>query len=235
MCAGIVGSCTLTAEDVETQLAALATVPNMRGIRHLHQIDQTGYLHPPDAGHPGLFADASFRRGFGLLSAHNFSFDACLWFEQLPELLDLARAFPEQLIVLNHCGSPVGVGPWGGDKADDSFRRWAAHIGALAACPNVVCKVGGLLLTANGHGFEQHEAAPTSTAVAAFIKPFVDHVIAEFGVERCLFESNFPVDRGAVGYTVLVNAYKRVLAGLSEADQVAIFAGNARRVYRLAT
>ena len=233
VCAGIVGSCTLTAPDAEAQLAALAAIPNMRGIRHGYQIDPTGYLHPADAGQPGLFADSDFRRGFGMLSAHGFSFDACLWFEQLPELLELARAFPEQLIVLNHCGSPVGVGPWGGAKAGDSFKRWAGFITDLAGCPNVVCKIGGLLLVANGHGFESYDAAPTSAAVAAYIKPFVDHVVDAFGFRRCLFESNFPVDRGAVGYTVLVNAYKRVLAGLSEAEQAAVFAGNARRVYRL--
>jgi predicted TIM-barrel fold metal-dependent hydrolase len=135
-------------------------------------------------------------------------------------------------IVLDHCGGPLGVGPFAG-RRDEVFRAWRADMLTLAACPNVVVKLGGLAMRVGGHDFDRAPLPPASERLATTWRPVIETCIELFGATRCMFESNFPVDKGMCAYPVLWNAFKRLTAGASGDDKAALFAGTAARVYRL--
>src|SRR5690606_30169913 len=156
-----------------------------------------------------------------------------LYHPQLPELAGLARAFPETTIVVNHVGGPINVGPYRG-RSDQVFADWSAAIADLARCPNVVMKLGGLGMRLLGLGFRERAAPPTSAELAGLWRPYVEHCIARFGTERCMFESNFPVDKAYYGYRECWNAFKRLAAGASSEEKRDLFAATATRIYRLA-
>ena len=213
--------------------AHLAASPRFRGIRHAagwEASDQVRNSHtnPP----PGLLGDARFRRGFAELAPRGLTFDAWLYHPQLPELTDLAKAFPDTTIVLDHFGGPLGIGPYAGRRAE-VFGVWKTAIRALADCPNVVVKLGGLVMPLNGFGFHKREQPIGSVELAEATRDWYLHTIECFGVERCMFESNFPVDKVSVSYRVLWNSFKRIAAGFSAADRSALFHDTAARVYRL--
>jgi predicted TIM-barrel fold metal-dependent hydrolase len=178
--------------------------------------------------------DATFRAGFSRLQQHNLSFDAWLYHPQLMEVADLARAFPQTTIILDHIGGLRGTGEYAG-KRDEVFQAWQASIDAVAACPNVVCKVGGIGMPAYGFGWDEGERPPASLEIAEAMKPYYLHCIERFGVDRCMFESNFPVDNASYAYAVLWNAYNRLTSGLSARERAALFHDTAARVYRLAS
>ena len=144
----------------------------------------------------------------------------------------MARAFPGARIVLDHVGGPLGIGRYAG-KQKEVFAAWEKSIRDLAACPNVHVKLGGLGMRINGYGFEAQAEPPGSEALAAAWKPYIETCIAAFGVARCMFESNFPVDKGSYSYAVGWNAFKRLAAGASAAEKAALFSGTARSFYRL--
>ena len=213
--------------------AHLAASPRFRGIRHAagwEASDQVRNSHtnPP----PGLLGDARFRRGFAELAPRGLTFDAWLYHPQLPELTDLAKAFPDTTIVLDHFGGPLGIGPYAGRRAE-VFGGWKTAIRALADCPNVVVKLGGLVMPLNGFGFHKREQPIGSVELAEATRDWYLHTIECFGVERCMFESNFPVDKVSVSYRVLWNSFKRIAAGFSAAERSALFHNTAVRVYRL--
>jgi predicted TIM-barrel fold metal-dependent hydrolase len=213
--------------------AHLAASPRFRGIRHAagwEASDQVRNSHtnPP----PGLLGDARFRRGFAELAPRGLTFDAWLYHPQLPELTDLAKAFPDTTIILDHFGGPLGIGPYAGRRAE-VFAAWKASIRALADCPNVVVKLGGLVMPLNGFGFHKREQPIGSVELAEATRDWYLHTIECFGVERCMFESNFPVDKASVSYRVLWNSFKRIAAGFSAAERAALFHDTAVRVYRL--
>lgn len=204
-----------------------------RGIRHAagwHADPRIRHSHtqPP----PGLLLDARFREGFAQLAPLGLSFDAWLYHPQIPELTDLARAFPGTTIVLDHYGGPLGIGPYQG-RADDVYAEWRGHIDELARCPNVVVKLGGLHMPINGFGWHKEPKPPGSAEIAEATRRYVHHTIDRFGPQRCMFESNFPVDKVSCSYLVLWNAFKRLAAGFSADDKAALFHGTAQRVYRL--
>jgi L-fuconolactonase len=180
----------------------------------------------------GLLADDAFREGFRCLRPLGLSFDAWMYHPQLPELGDLARAFPDQPIVLDHIGGALGIGPYHG-KRDEVFRDWSASIRALADCPNIHVKLGGLGMPLTGFDFATRDAPPSSEQLAAAWRPYFETCIAAFGPQRCMVESNFPVDKGMFSYAVMWNAFKRVLAGHSADEKTALFSGTAARFYRL--
>ncbi len=151
---------------------------------------------------------------------------------QLSELVDLARAFPETRIVLDHVGGPIGLGRYAG-KRDEVFAEWSASIRELAACPNVHVKLGGLGMRMFGFTVHAGELPPGSDELAAAWRPYIETCIAAFGPERAMFESNFPVDKGSCGYAALWNAFKRIAAGCTAAEKAALFAGTATKFYRL--
>jgi predicted TIM-barrel fold metal-dependent hydrolase len=235
--AGIVGHVDLRigarAEDVlRAEMAAGGG--RFRGIRHSASHDDDAAVLGPLATRnpPGLYRDLAFREGFRTLHSLGLSFDAWLLEPQLPDLIDLARAFPETTIVLDHVGTPLGIGRYAGTR-DARFDTWRTNIRTLASCSNVHVKLGGLPMPFGGWRAHMDGADDSSETLAAQWKPYIDTCIDAFGVDRCMFESNFPVDRFGATYAALWNAFKRVAAGCSAVEKTALFSGTAARVYRL--
>jgi L-fuconolactonase len=236
VCAGIVGHADLTlGTRVEPVLAAhiRAGGDRFRGIRHITAWDGDDSIrNPAYSPPPGLLADKAFRDGFAVLCRLGLSFDAWLYHPQIKELTDLARAFPDARIVLNHVGGPIGIGPYAA-KRKEVFAAWTASIKALAACPNVCVKVGGLGMRMGGFGFHEKAEPPSSGTLAAAWRPYVETCIEAFGPSRCMFESNFPVDKGSYSYPVFWNACKLLAKAASHGEKADLFAGTAARFYRL--
>jgi predicted TIM-barrel fold metal-dependent hydrolase len=214
--------------------AHIAASPRFRGIRHAAGWDasddvRNSHTNPPQ----GLLLRRDFRAGFAELEKRRLSFDAWLYHPQIPELTDLARAFPGVTIILDHFGGPLGIGPYEGKRAE-IFARWKDDVRALAACPNVVAKLGGLVMPVNGFGFHRNPRPPTSDELVAATRDYYRHAIDCFGPSRCMFESNFPVDKQSCSYAVLWNSFKKIAAGASAAEKAALFHDTAARVYRVA-
>jgi len=203
-----------------------------RGIRHSASWDPDPALRPPYEVQPGLMEDAKFREGFATLAPMGMSYDAWLYHPQIDALTVLAQAFPDTRIVLNHCGGPLGIGTYAG-KREEVFAKWSASIRALAKCPNVYVKLGGLGMRLNGFGFETKPQPPSSDQLAAAWRPYVDTCIDAFGASRAMFESNFPVDKGSYSYPVFWNACKKLAAGASVEEKANLFSRTAARFYRL--
>ena len=176
--------------------------------------------------------EAVFREGVKTLGRMGLSFDAWLYHPQIDELTALAKACPDTAMVLDHVGGPVAIGPYAG-RRDAIMPGWAASIKALAACPNVSVKVGGMGMRINGFGFEAKAEPPSSETLAAAWKPYVETCIAAFGPARAMFESNFPVDKGSYGYQVFWNACKLLAKGASASEKADLLAGTANRFYKL--
>lgn len=236
VCAGIVSFADLTLGDgVQAVLEAHmeASPGRFRGIRHATSWHASPDIRNAHTGAPaGLMADAEFRTGLRRLHALGLSFDAWLYHTQLMELVDLARACPEGTIILDHVGGPLGIGPYRG-KRDDVFAEWQGGIAELAACPNVVVKLGGMAMPMSGFGWHKQAVPPTSARIAEALAPYYLHCVEQFGVERCMFESNFPVDKASCSYAVLWNAFKRIVQDFSYAERFHLFHDTAARAYRL--
>ena len=179
---------------------------------------------------PGLLLDAQFRRGFACLAPRGLSFDAWMYHTQLSELADLAEAFPGTPIVLNHVGGPIGIGPYTGQR-EAVFTEWQRSMSQLARCQNVSVKLGGMGMRVFGFDFASHDQPPDSEALAQAWAPYVMACIEAFGPGRCLFESNFPVDKGSASYVVIWNAFKRITATLGADERKALFLQTAAGVY----
>ena len=164
--------------------------------------------------------------GFARLADYGLSFDAWLYHPQLPELVELAAAFPNTPIVLNHLGGPIGVGPDEG-RREEVFAQWKRNLAAAAALPNVVLKVGGFF------GWRRRERPPTSDELLEANRDWYLSAIEQFGPDRCMFESNFPIDRRSCSYTVLWNQFKKLTADFSPSERAALFHDTAVLVYRL--
>jgi L-fuconolactonase len=235
-CAGIVGHADLTlGSRVEPVLAAhlRAGGDRFRGIRYITAWDaDTSMRNPAYSPPPGLLGDKTFREGFAVLGHLGLSFDAWLYHPQIDELRDLARAFPETKIVLDHVGGPIGIGAYAG-KHKEIFPGWAASIKALAACPNVYAKLGGLGMRMGGFRFHEQPEPPSSEMLAGAWRPYIETCINAFGSSRCLFESNFPVDKGSYSYPVFWNACKLLTKGASDTEKADLFRDTATRFYRL--
>ena len=167
------------------------------------------------------------------LAPLNLTFEAWLYHPQLMELADLARAFPQTTIILNHVGGPLGIGPYA-DKKEETFAAWKAGVAELGKCQNVVVKLGGLGMLFGMFDFHTRETPPSSEELARAYKPYIETCIAAFGPDRGMFESNFPPDGVSSSYAVLWNAFKRLAAGYSDDEKAKLFSGTAQRVYRLA-
>ena len=235
--AGIVGHADLMLGDaVEEVLAAHDTAGGgrFRGIRHATGWDASDDVHNSHSNpFEHMMSASEFRAGARRLAAMGFSFDAWLYHPQLPELAALAGAVPELTIVLNHLGGPLRIGPYRHDS-DRVRADWRASMRLVAACGNVVLKVGGIGMDIYyGTGWTNRDAPPGSEEVAAHWGDDVRFCIDSFGPERCMFESNFPVDRQTLPYPVLWNALQIMAAGYSHAEQEDLFSGTATRIYGL--
>ena len=204
-----------------------------RGIRHSSAWDADPNVAHMYATRPkGLLLDSTFRKGFACLAPLGLSFDAWLFHPQLNDFVDLARAFPDTRICLDHCGGPVGTGSYAG-RREEIFPIWKASIQEAAKCPNVVVKLGGLAMCLLGYDFHLRPEPPTSEEAAAAWRPYIETCIEAFGPNRCMFESNFPPDKGQCSYQVIFNAFKRIAAQYSEAEKTALFSKTATDFYRL--
>jgi len=235
-CAGIVGHVDLTlgaASRAVLEAHIAVGGGRFRGIRHACASDPDPAVLGP-LGHrpPGLYLSAAFREGFAQLAPLGMSFDAWLLEPQLGDLIDLARAFPETTIVLDHVGTPLGIGTYAG-RRQERFGVWHDNIRALAALPNVSVKLGGLAMVFPGFASHLSDPPASSAQLAEEWRPYVDACIQAFGPARCMFESNFPVDRASCTYDVLWNAFKILSQGYSADEKTALFNDTARRVYRL--
>jgi predicted TIM-barrel fold metal-dependent hydrolase len=173
-----------------------------------------------------------FRRGVALLGEKGYSFDAWLYHPQLLELAELAHAVPETTFILNHFGGPLRIGPY--RNRDDVEARWQEGMRRLAGCPNVVVKLGGVGMDSYfSTGWASRRRPPGSDEVAEWWRDDIRWCIDTFGPSRCMFESNYPFDRQALGYTIIWNAFQKVAAIYSEGEQNALFADTAARVYRI--
>jgi L-fuconolactonase len=232
--AGIVGFADLTLGDgVAPVLRAHISAGGgrFRGIRHAASWDadesiHNAHTHPPR----GLLLDEAFRTGFAQLHKHDLSFEAWIYHPQLGELADLARAFPQTSIILDHVGTPLGIGPYAGKK-DAVIEEWQRGIAETAACDNVVVKLGGLGMKVCGFGWHRRAKPPGSQELAEAMAPYLLYCIERFGVERCMFESNFPVDKPSCSYSVLWNAFKRIAQNFSASERRALFHDTAAKVY----
>ncbi len=236
ICAGIVGHANLLLGDrvkavLEAEIAA--GQGRFRGIRHSSAWDGEAAVASMYATRPkGLLLDATYRKGFACLAPLGLTFDAWLFHPQLGDFIDLARTFPQQRIILDHCGGPVGLGRFAG-KREETFAAWKASIQDVAKCPNVVVKLGGLAMRLLGFDFHERPKPPSSEQAAAAWRPYIETCIEAFGPDRCMFESNFPPDKGQCSYQVIFNAFKRIAAQYSETEKTALFSKTATDVYKL--
>ena len=236
ICAGIVSHVNLLLGEaakavLEAEIAAGGG--RFRGIRHSSAWDADPKIAGMYATRPkGLLLESSFRKGFACLAPLGLSFDAWLFHPQIGELADLARAFPDTKIVLDHCGGPVGLGRFAG-RREETFAAWKASIQDIAACPNVVVKLGGLAMRLLGYDFHERPTPPSSEQLAAAWRPYIETCIEAFGAKRAMFESNFPPDKGQCSYQVIFNAFKRIAASCSEDEKTALFSQTAADFYRL--
>ena len=235
-CAGIVGNADLTLGDAVTPVLEAhvrAGGGRFRGVRNSASWDaDTEVLGPLNRMQAGHYLRDDFRAGFKQLAPMGLSFDAWMLEPQLPDLTDLARAFPDTSIVLDHVGTPIGRGGYSG-KLEERFPIWRDNIRELAKSQNVVVKLGGLAMAfCNFPSFLAEPRVP-SEQLAKEWGPYIETCIEAFGPERCMFESNFPVDMGSCTYAVLWNAFKRLASGASADEKTALFSGTAKRVYKL--
>jgi L-fuconolactonase len=235
-CAGIVGHVDLNAgaavsEALEGHLKAGGG--RFRGIRHSASYDaDSNVLGPLARIGGGLYASKAFREGYARLARFNLTFDAWLLEPQLPELIDLVRAFPKTPVILDHVGTPLGVASYEG-KREERFPIWRDNIRKLAALPNVSVKLGGLAMAFCNFASFLRTPPASSAQLAAEWKPYIETCIEAFGAQRCMFESNFPVDLGSCSYPTLWNAFKVLAKNYSADEKTALFSGTAKRVYGL--
>jgi len=234
--AGIVSHANLTLGDAVAPVleAHVAASKNrFRGIRHItawHASDEVS--NPRSEPPPGLLMDSKFREGFAHLQQYGLSFEDWLYHTQLTEFVDLARSFPETQIILDHIGGPLCIGPYTG-KRNEVFTEWQQSIEALADCPNVAVKLGGVGMPSNGFGWHEQDTPPSSTELAEGMAPYFNFCIDKFGVDHCMFESNFPVDKVSFSYSVMWNAFKRLSKDFSSDERSSLFYNTAVKVYRL--
>jgi L-fuconolactonase len=232
---GIVAKADLTHPKLDEILDAheAASGGRFRGIR-----DALARALEPEAHMiPGVYAegkseDPAFRAGVVRLGERGLTYDSWHFHHQNQDFAALAHAVPGTTMVLDHFGTPVGVGRFAG-KLDEIFEHWKDDIAAVAACGNTVAKLGGLAMPDNGFGYHEADSPPSSAELVEAQRKWYEHAIDCFGPERCMFESNFPVDRFSLSYSVYWNAMVKIASQYSEGERAAMFAGTARRVYQL--
>lgn len=203
-----------------------------KGVRHSAKWDPDPAVRFEGAEGPGMYLLPEFGEGLDMLTALGLSLDAGVFPRQIPDLVQLARRHPDANIVLVHSGSPLGHSSYAG-RVEENRAEWLRHMKELATCPNVSVKIGGILMHIANFDFVNEPAPPTSAQLDALWRPYIEPCIELFGPRRCLVESNFPVDKAGFNYGTLWNMFKRITSNYSADEKREIFAGTARRVYRL--
>jgi L-fuconolactonase len=235
ICAGIVGYCDFRQTDtVDAALEAhiAAGKGRFRGIRQSAGWDPAAIVTTSSIPPRGILADPAFRAGLAKLGKYGLSYECSLYFPQLAELAAVARAFPDLAILANHCAGFIGIGPYAEAPAD-TLKAYQAAVRDLASCPNVVVKLGGQAMTIRGFNWNDEVLPPSSGQMATAWKPIMQTCIDAFGPDRCMFESNFPVDKGMCSYVSVWNAFKRLASDYSASEKAALFHDTAARFYRL--
>jgi L-fuconolactonase len=233
---GIVAKADLTlGEAVEEVLDAHESVGGhlFKGIRHSGASDDDpDALSIPGRAAKGLYLRKEFREGMKVLGRKGLPYDTWHYHHQNADFAALAKAVPGTVMVLDHFGTPLGVGRYAG-RREEIFSRWKKDIAEISRCENVFAKLGGLAMPDNGFGWDRRSTPPTSDEFVAAQQRYYLHAIECFGPHRCMFESNFPVDKRSISYAVLWNGLKKIVADFSEDEKNAMFTGTAARVYRL--
>jgi L-fuconolactonase len=236
VCAGIVGHADLTAGAcVQAILEAhiSAGQGRFRGVRQSSAWDPHPEVRTTIRSVPeGLLLDSRFRAGFAHLAPLGLTFDVWAYHPQLGEVANLARAFPDTRIVLDHTGGPIGISVYA-QRRTEVMEDWRQGIAEVAKCPNVSVKLGGLGMRLGGFGFDTRPKPPSSVDLADAWRPFVQGCLEAFGPHRAMFESNFPADKPTCSYAVLWNAFKRLAHGCTSAEKADLFSGTAMRIYSL--
>lgn len=215
--------------------AHLAASNRFRGIRHASGWDASETVrNSHTAPTHAMLSDKIFREGFAELEKRSLTFDAWLYHPQIAELTDLARAFPNTTIIFDHFGGPLGIGPYEG-KREEIFEQWQKDVAELATCENVVAKLGGLVMPINGFGFHKRATPATSDELVAATERYYLHMIEHFGPTRCMFESNFPVDKASCSYRVLWNSFKKLSRNFNAEERASLFHDTAARIYKVST
>jgi predicted TIM-barrel fold metal-dependent hydrolase len=233
VCRAAVGAVDLTLGGaIEPVLDALTSASGgrFRGVRASVCWDESDALHRA-APRAGMLGERSIRDAIAVLERRGLVLDCWLYHPQLPELSAVADAFPRLTIVLNHAGTPILGGPYR-DRLDEVRTRWRTDMKALARRDNVFVKLGALPARFRARD-DSRKTPPSSEEIAASWKPWLESCIEAFGARRCMFESNFPVHKNWMSYPVLWNAFKRIASSASSDEKADLFAGTARRVYRV--
>ena len=210
-----------------------AASPNrFKGIRHNVTWSPDPALE--DRETQGIMSNDTFRAGARILAGMGLSLDVMLSFPQLNELADFARAVPELPIILNHLGGISRTGIYAG-RDDEVIPAWREGIRAVAACPNVTCKIGGMGMPRWGFGWHARNIPIGSEELAEAMAPWMNYCIEQFGPERSMFESNFPPDKVSFSYNVMYNAFKRLSQSYSPTERANLFHDAAVRAYRIET
>jgi len=234
--AGIVGTVDLTIGALAGEVLDAHIVAGggrFRGIRRAVAWDAADVIRNHRTDPPaGLLLQDDFRLGFAELGPRGMTFEAWCYHTQIPEVTDLARAFPDTTIILDHFGGPLGTGPYQGN-ADEVFEIWKTSVSELATCENVFAKLGGINMDVNGFGWHENSNPPSSAELADATRRYYDYAIEVFGANRCMFESNFPVDKLSCSYQVIWNTFKRIASGATATEKSALFHDTAAKVYSL--
>lgn len=234
--AGIVGYADLTLGDaVEDVLAEHIRVGRgaFKGIRYATGWDDDPIIgNSHNVSHGQALLDTRVITGLKKVQQMGLTFDAWVFHPQLDEVCVVADAVDSLPIVLGHCGGPLGYGPYRG-RQDEIFGEWKRALSNVAKRENINIKLGGMMMRLAAFDYCASETAPSSAQLAALWRPYIETCIERFGVDRCMFESNFPVEKMGCDYRTLWNAFKRITAGASQADKAALYSGTAARVYRL--
>jgi len=204
-----------------------------KGIRHAGAREESSAeLMIPGLGEKDLFSREEFRQSVRLLGRRGLTYESWHYHHQIKSFIELARSAADTIIIQDHFGTPLGVGPYAG-KRNEIFREWKKDIAELAKCENVYAKLGGMAMPDNGFGWHQQAVPPTSDEFVESQKKYYLHTIECFGPHRCMFESNYPVERLSISYHVLWNGFKKIAADFSEEEKDMMFSGTATRVYKL--
>jgi L-fuconolactonase len=235
--AGIVAHADLTLGDAVEEVLNAHEAAGQQASQQLFKGIRHAGARAEDPAEPGramenLYADNGFRQGVKILGRLGLTYETYHFHYQNKDFAELARAVPGTIMILDHFGTPLGVGSYEG-KREEIFEQWKKDIAEIARCENVVAKIGGLAMPANGFGWDLRAVPPTSDEFAAAQKRYYLHTIECFGPDRCMFESNFPVDKLSISYHVLWNGLKKIAQDFSEDEKNAMFSGTASRIYRL--
>jgi predicted TIM-barrel fold metal-dependent hydrolase len=207
-----IGFADLTASNAGVLLDRLSQVERCVGVRQMlswHPTEPTKCFAP----RPGIANEADFRSGVALLASHNQLLELMLYPYQAEEVARLARDFPEQTFIVNHCGSPI-------DRDRDGMHRWRQGLKLLGSAPNALIKISGLTA---------YDPRPTPES----LRDVALHCIDCFGVERSMFGTDFPVGRLWTSFDAIFDGFKAMVRDFSQPEQSALFRDNARRVYRI--